>query len=101
MHREMPVSANAIQRSLDALHRDIDTLGRLIKQRDIEIQQRDAEIDHYRRLLAAERAARHDAETRARRAEREAAQHRPTVALTLPPATRPDLYAADRLEGAA
>jgi hypothetical protein len=71
VHRETPVSDYAIQRALDALHRDIDALGRLV---------------------ATERAARREAEARARRAEREAAQHRPTVALTLP-ATRPDLYA--------
>jgi hypothetical protein len=78
-----PVSANAIQRSLDAL-------GRVIEQRD-------AEIAHYRRLLAAERAARHDLEARLRRAQ----QYAPTVALDLTPATRPDLYAVAGIGGAA
>jgi hypothetical protein len=72
---ETPVSANAIQRALEALGRTID--------------QQAAEIEHYRRELAAERAARHDLEVRLRRAQ----QYTPTVALTLPPATRPDLYA--------
>lgn len=83
MPRETPFSDYAIKRALEAL-------GRVI-------QQRDAEIEHYRRLLAAERAARHDAETRLRRAQ----QYAPTVALDLTPATRPDLYATVGLEGAA
>jgi chromosome segregation ATPase len=77
--RETPVSANAIHRALEALGRTID--------------QQAAEIEHYRRELAAERATRHDLAARLRRAERALAQYTPTVALTLPPATRPDLYA--------
>jgi hypothetical protein len=81
--RETPVSANAIHRALDALGR--------------AIEQRDTEIDHYRRLLAAERDARHDLEARLRRAQ----QYAPTVALDLTPATRPDLYSVARIEGAA
>jgi hypothetical protein len=85
LHREPPFSDYTIQRALDALHRGI--------------QWRDAEIDRYRRLLAAERDGRHDAEARARRAERALAQYAPTVALDLTPATRPDLYSV--AEGAA
>jgi hypothetical protein len=81
--RESPVSANAIHRALDALGR--------------AIEQRDAEIEHYRRLLAAERAARLDAEARLRRAQ----QYAPTVALGLTPATRPDLHVAAGIGGAA
>jgi chromosome segregation ATPase len=85
--RESPVSARAIHRALEALGR--------------EIQHRDAELEHYRRELAAERATRHDLATRLRRAERALAQYAPTVALDLPPATRPDLHAVAGIEGAA
>jgi ABC-type dipeptide/oligopeptide/nickel transport system ATPase component len=86
VHRETPVSANAIHRALDALGRTIE--------------QRDAEIAHYRRQLAAERAERQALAGRLRHAERLLAQHTPTVALDLTPATRPDLYSVG-IEGAA
>jgi chromosome segregation ATPase len=85
--RETPVSATAIRRALDALGRTIE--------------QRDAEIKHYRRQLAAERAARQAIEARLHRAEQALAQHTSTVALDLTPATRPDLYATAGHGGAA